>query len=172
MEFRDLYDIAVEPDISMAEAFHSSSLAVVFHRQLENASWILLCDRLHDTSLSSVPDTVSWHLTSLGRFSVKLLYAQLSNPLPSPLCATFGRRGFHSKSKSSYGSFSTGACRLRIILPNTMALRMAIVLCVRCWRTPITPSFDARWRCLHGVQCVRHLGWIGIPPRVRSWLHC
>ena len=79
-EFRDLYDIAVNPGMSVADALRSPPSEIHFKRELlgpEQASLVALRQLIDRVVLSDQPDAVSWALTSSGKFSVKSLYRKL-----------------------------------------------------------------------------------------------
>ena len=79
-EFRDLYDIAVDPGMSVADALRSTPSEIHFKRELlgpEQASLVALRQLIDRVVLSDQPDAVSWALTSSGKFSVKSLYRKL-----------------------------------------------------------------------------------------------
>lgn len=80
MDFQGLYELFVDPDISVTDALRSNPPVVAFRRQLspaESVDWLALCNRV----VGIVPtekDKVSWHLSASGKFSVKSLYAKIS----------------------------------------------------------------------------------------------
>jgi hypothetical protein len=79
--FPRLFAICDDQDISVADALNRDSLQVRFRRSLDQES-LQLWDELQDL-VSQVPlvdglDKVTWHLEQSGSFSVKSMYAQLS----------------------------------------------------------------------------------------------
>lgn len=73
MEFQSLYALAVDPNITVAEALSVSPPAIPFHHELSvvaRVSWDRLLLKVPPFSLSAGPDQVSWHLASSGNFLV------------------------------------------------------------------------------------------------------
>ena len=79
-DFRDLYELAVDPSITVAVALVASPPVIYFKRELnglEQTKLVALPHLINPITLSGDPDTVSWALTSSGKFSVKSLYRKL-----------------------------------------------------------------------------------------------
>nr|XP_051208064.1 uncharacterized protein LOC127323999 [Lolium perenne] len=79
--FPMLFAICDNQDISVAEALQHHSLQVRFRRSLDQEGaryWGELQGMLAHVSLGTSQDKVSWHLDQHGSFTVKSMYAQLS----------------------------------------------------------------------------------------------
>jgi hypothetical protein len=74
MSCQELFTIAKDPDISVAEELRASPPAISFRRELspvETACWTALCGRQGSVTLSTMADMVSWHLIASRHFSIK-----------------------------------------------------------------------------------------------------
>ncbi|XP_071681906.1 uncharacterized protein [Lolium perenne] len=79
--FPSLFAICDNPDISVADALHHQALQVRFRRSLDQEGlrqWGELQGMLTPVLLSPGQDLVSWHLEQSGSYTVKSMYAQLS----------------------------------------------------------------------------------------------
>jgi hypothetical protein len=79
--FPSLFAICDNPDISVADALHHQALQVRFRRFLDQEGlrqWGELQGMLTPVLLSPGQDLVSWHLEQSGSYTVKSMYAQLS----------------------------------------------------------------------------------------------
>lgn len=79
-EFRDLYAVAVDPNLTVADALSGPSITVHFRRELNGPEWdsfATLSALVATVSLSQGADTVTWHLNAFGQFLVKSLYHKL-----------------------------------------------------------------------------------------------
>nr|XP_020158384.1 uncharacterized protein LOC109743706 [Aegilops tauschii subsp. strangulata] len=77
----ELYQIATDTNILVADALRVRPPAISFFRTLEAgeaASWNALVAELEGRSLSQENDAVAWRLTASRKFSVKSLYEKLT----------------------------------------------------------------------------------------------
>ena len=75
-----MYELAVDPSITVAVALVASPPVIYFKRELnglEQPKLVALPHLITPITLSGDPDTVSWALTSSGKFSVNSLYRRL-----------------------------------------------------------------------------------------------
>jgi hypothetical protein len=108
--------------ISVAQACGEPG-AVRFRRSLDavlRVSWLELAAVMDSTQLGVGADSVRWNLEPSGVFSVKSMYAKLSQGasrlLTSRMC---GMPSFLSKLKSLPGNWSSIDCRRdRLLLPG------------------------------------------------------
>ena len=93
-QFRDLYALAVNPEMTVATALASNPPAIHFRRELtglEQARFEELLGLTQSATLSTSADTVTWALTTSGKFTVKSLYRRLCQvqgpafPMPTGL---------------------------------------------------------------------------------------
>ena len=80
IEFRDLYELAFDPSITVAAALAASPPVIYFKRELnglEQSNLLALMHLINPITLADEPDTVSWALTSSGKFMVNSLYRRL-----------------------------------------------------------------------------------------------
>jgi hypothetical protein len=79
--FPSLFAICDNQDISVAEALQHNALQVRFRRSFDQENlrlWGELQGLVNQVSLDTDLDKVSWHLEQAGSYSVKSMYAQLS----------------------------------------------------------------------------------------------
>ena len=79
-QFQDLYALAVNPEMTVATALASNPPAIHFRRELtglEQARFEELLGLTQSATLSTSADTVTWALTTSGKFTVKSLYRRL-----------------------------------------------------------------------------------------------
>jgi hypothetical protein len=79
--FPDLFNICVNPNLTVAAALDSGELNIVFRHALNpegRRQWIELGTLIDSIVLSNSKDKVIWHLESSGKFSVQSLYSKLS----------------------------------------------------------------------------------------------
>ena len=76
-----LYNIAVDPTISVADVFADNLLNLRFYRQLVDIyldEWSMLLNQVSSFQLSSdLHDQIKWRWSSSGLFSVKSFYSWL-----------------------------------------------------------------------------------------------
>ena len=77
VDFPNLYDIAYDKNILVADAFHNNRLNIQLARQLTETyltEWIALVNRLSLVRLTHTVDQISWRWTPNGIFTVNSLY--------------------------------------------------------------------------------------------------
>jgi hypothetical protein len=80
--FPQLFVIASEPNTSVAQMLQRDGLGVRFRRSLDNkglTQWRRLQTLMNEVELQDGSDSVRWHLSSDGSFSVKSMYSLLAH---------------------------------------------------------------------------------------------
>jgi hypothetical protein len=81
VRFHNLYQIAVNPDIEVAQAYDQRQWSISFRRQLNDSlreDWQDLQDMLSVVQWSEGTDVVCWTLERSGRYSTSSLYKAMT----------------------------------------------------------------------------------------------